>query len=63
MSFNVGDEVRYVATPAQIGHVTRMHPLQVVDAMVITWDQGPMYDAGHMTALFGDDCLRVEHTS
>lgn len=63
MSFNVGDEVRYISNPTQIGHVTRMHPLQVVDAMVITWDQGPMYDTGHMTALFGADCLLVEHTS
>ncbi len=63
MSFNLGDEVRYIATPAQIGHITRMHPLQVQDAMVITWNQGPMYNAGHTTALFGSDCLLVELNS
>ena len=38
-----------------------MHPLKVVDAMVITWKAGPMYDEGKTTALFGDTCQLVEH--
>lgn len=62
MSFQLNDQVRYISTPAQLGHVSRMHPLGVADAMIITWEQGPMYNLGKMTALFGDACLLVEHT-
>ena len=59
-TFEKGDAVRYIATPAQTGTVSRLKPLKVQDSMVITWDQGPMYTAGEKTALFGEACLLVE---
>lgn len=62
-TFKINDEIRYIATPAQTGVVTRLHPLGVKDSMVITWNSGPMYSDGKMTALFGEQCLLVEHTS
>ena len=60
MSFQPGDDVRYIDTPSQTGMVTRLHPLGIQESMEVKMHDGPMFSDGHMRAYFGVDCELLE---
>ena len=55
MVYNIGDNVRLVATPAQVGVVLRISPLKVTNSIVLIWDAGPIYSQDKMMAYFCND--------
>ena len=60
MSFQVGDTVRDINTPAQTGTIVRMHPLGVTDAMVVSMNDGPMHSSPKQQGFFGNACDELE---
>lgn len=60
MEFVLGDIVRYIETPLQIGVVDRLHPLAVDTAIVVKWNVGPLHSQDQMCAYFGDQCDILE---
>ena len=56
----MGDSVRLISNPTQIGTVTSINRLKVEKGVAIVWEQGPVYNAGYRMAYFGDKCDGIE---
>lgn len=51
MTFQVGDSIRYIAHPTQIGVVERNRILGVY-GIVVNWNVGPVWPSGKSGSLF-----------